>query len=192
MAENESLDLISPRAQRWNAVRDAAQKGASTEQVGAITRKIFLKMIRKVVGQFENYGVTTSDFVSKRGSPRDLKKLIRQTKCHDYAVLLVSVLESCPDASPTECIYRWGHAIFDRVFDQIGLELGGTEAFPSFFETHSFSGEVRKQLRDDFVTVSVKLTDDPHWKPVVRTKKGEARADPTAAQMQVSLIGGPR
>jgi hypothetical protein len=181
MAENESLDLTSPRAQRWNAVRDAAQKGASSEQVGSITRKTFLKAIRKVVGQFEEYGVTTSDFLGKRGSPRDLKNLVSQTKCHSY-----------PDAPPSECLYRWGHAILDTVFDQIGLELGGSEVFPSYFDTHSLFGEVRAELRGDLETVAVRLTDDPHWKPVVRVRKGEAKVDPTASQMRVSLIGGPR
>ena len=124
------------------------RRAATSEQVGAITRKTFLKAIRKVVKQFEEYGVTTGDFLGKRGSPRDLKKLVRQTKCHPYAVLLVSVLDSYPDAPPTECLHRWGHAILDTVFDQIGLELGGSEGFPSFFDTHSLFGEVRAGLRE--------------------------------------------
>ncbi len=85
MAENESLDLASPRAQRWNADRDAAQKGASSEEVGAVTRKTFLKAMRNVVKQFEEYGVSTGDFISKRGSPCELKMLVGQGVTHAIA-----------------------------------------------------------------------------------------------------------
>jgi hypothetical protein len=192
MAENEALDLKSPHAQRWTAVRDAAQKGVSCQQVGSVTRKTFLKAIRKVVGQFEKHGVTMADFFAHRSSPRALKALVRQTKNHSYAELLVSVLDSYPGASLTECLDRWGHAILDTVFDQIGLNLGGSEVFPSFFDTQSFFQEVRDGLRDDLEMVAVKLADDPHWKPTVRAKKGEAKTDTTADLLSMSLVGGSK
>ena len=192
MAENESLDLNSPNARRWNVVGDAARKGGSCQHVGSLTRRTLLKAIRDVIRQFEGYGVTTADFFAVRGSPTATKGLLRLTKHHPYAELLVSVIDSYPGAAPTDCLHRWGHAILDTVFDQIGITLGGCDVFPSFFDTKSFFGEVRDELRDDLEAVAVKLANNPHWKPVVRTKKGEVKADPTASQMQVSLIGGPK
>lgn len=192
MAENESLDLNSPNARRWNVVRDAAQKGGTCQDVGSLTRKTFLKAIRKVVRQFEGYGVTTADFLAGRGSPTAIKGLLRLTKHHPYAELLVTVMDSFPGATPTDCLHRWGHAILDTVFDKIGLTLGGCEVFPSFFDTKSFFRKVRDELQGDLEMVAVKLADNSHWKPVVRTKKGEVKADPTASQMRVSLIGGPK
>jgi len=156
-----------------------------------ITRRTFLKAIRRVLKQFEEYGVTTGDFLGKRGSPHDLKKLVRQTRCHPYAVQLESVLNSYPDVTPTECLHLWSHAILDTVFDQIGPGLAGSEVFPSFFDTHSLFVEVRAGLQGDIETTAVRLADNPHWRPVVRLRKGEARVDPTASQMQVSLLGGP-
>ncbi len=192
MAENESLDLASPRAQRWNAVLAVARRGASSEEVGAVTKKTLLKAMRNVVKQFEEYGVNTGDFLSKRGSPRELKKLVAKTNRHPYAVQLVSVLDSYLDATPTECLQRWQHAILDRVFDQLGMELGGSEVFPSFFDTHSFFDEIRTALQPDLEALASKLNDNPHYKPILRLKKGEFKADPTASQLHVSLIGGAR
>jgi hypothetical protein len=191
MAENESLDLTSPKARRWNIVRDAAQKGGSCQQVGVLTRQTFLRAIRKVLRQFDEHGVTVADFLARRGSPTAIKALLRQSKNHPYAELLVSVIESYPGALPTDCLHSWGHAILDTVFDQIGLNLGGSEVFPSFFDTHSYFRGVRDELRDELETVAARLADDPHWKPVVRAKKGEVKADPTASRMHMSLIGGP-
>jgi hypothetical protein len=192
MAENESLDLNSHNARRSNVVGDAARNGGSCQHVGSLTRKTFLKAIRKVVREFEGYGVTTADFLAARDSPSAAKGLLRITKHHPYAELLVTVIDSYPGAAPTDCLHRWGNAILDTMFDQIGLSLGGSEVFPSFFDTQSYFRAVRNELRDDLESVAVKLANDAHWKPVVRAKKGEAKADPTASQMQVSLIGGPK
>jgi hypothetical protein len=190
MAENESLDLTSPNARRWNIVKNAARKGESGQQVAELTRTIFLRAIRKVLRQFEEYGVTTADFLDRKGSSTAIKALLRQTKNHPYAELLVSVIDAYPDAPLKDCLQRWGHAILDKVFDQISLDLGGSECFPSFFDTSLFFREVRDELRDDLKKVAVRLAQDPRWKPTVRTKKGRAKIDPTSSQLHVSLIGG--
>jgi hypothetical protein len=192
MAENESLDLNTPGARRWNTVRDAAMNGGSCQQVSELTRKSFLKAIRKVLREFEESGVTTADFLASRGSPQAMKTLIRRTKNHPYAELLFTVIDSNPDTSPAECLQRWGHAILDKVFAQISLDLGGSGIFPNFYETQSFFDEVRDEVRADLDRLSAKLAADPHWKPVVRAKKGEAKIDPTESQLPVSLIGGPK
>lgn len=192
MAENESLDLTSRHARRWNMVCDAAQKGGSCQEVASLTKKMFLKALRKALQEFAGYGVTTADFFASRGSPADMRALVRQTKHHDYAELLATVIDSYPGAPPSECLDRWGHAILDKVFDQMALGLGGSPFFPSFFDTRSFFRDVRHELQDDLTKVAVKLADDPHWKPIVRKKKGEPKIDPTASQLSVSLIGGPK
>ncbi len=192
MAENESLDLTSRHARRWNTVRHAAQKGGSCQEVASLTKKTFLKALRKVLHEFEEYGVATADFLASRGSPATLRALVRQTKDHEDAERLVMVIDSYPGASPSECLDRWGHAILDKVFNQMALGLGGSQLFPSFFDTRSFFREVRNDLQDDLTKVAVKLADDPHWKPIVRTKKGEPKIDPTASELSVSLIGGPK
>jgi hypothetical protein len=192
MAENESLDLTSRHARRWNIVRDAAQKGGSCQQVASLTKTTLLRALRKVLQEFDECGMTTDDFFASRGSPAAMRALLRQTKHHDYAELLATVLDSYPSESPSECLDRWGHAILDKVFDQMALGLGGSPFFPSFFDIRSFFREVRKELRDDLARMADKLANNPHWKPSARKKKGEPKIDPTASQLSVSLIGGPK
>ncbi len=104
MAENESLDLKSPHAQRWNAVRDAAPKGASCQNVGSVTRAKLYQAIRKVRKQFKKYGVSTADFLAARGKPRALRDLLRKTEGHEFAELLTSTLGSRPEATDRECL----------------------------------------------------------------------------------------
>jgi hypothetical protein len=189
MAENESLDLGSPRAGRWFAVLNAVRKGDSCQKVGIITRKTLSRAIRVVITQFEQYGVTTADFLVNRHSPETLRKLIRQTKGHPYAELLVSVLYANP-ASDTECLHQWVNAALDKVFDQIRIRAGGSDLFPSFHDIRSFLGEVRSEVRDTLETMAANLRVDPHWKPSVRGKKGEPKVDTTAEMLSMSLVGG--
>jgi hypothetical protein len=192
MAENESLDLNSIRAGRWIAVLTAVRKGDSCEKVVMITRKCLLNAIRIVVSQFEEYEVTIADFLSSRGSPQVLRTLIRQTKGHHYAELMVSTFESNPGATNTQCLNQWLHAILDKVFDQVSLRVGGSETFPSFHDTGYFFEEVRSEVRDELSRMAIKLIDDPHWRPSFRGKKGEPKSDATVELLSMSLVGGAK
>jgi hypothetical protein len=190
MAENESLDLKSPYAQRWNAVRDAARKGTSCQKVVSITRKKFYEALRKVIRQFKVYGVTTTDFLSGRASPRTLRDLIRRTQGHPYAELLTSVLNSDPALAGAECLKQWGHAILDTVFDQISHGLVGTEHFPSFFESQTFFDQVCEGLEADIERIAIKLVENPEWEPKRASCKGAVKEDPTEELLPMSLWGG--
>jgi hypothetical protein len=190
MAENESLDLKSPNAQRWNAVRDAARKGASCQKVTSLTRKRLYDALRKVQKQFKDYGVDTAAFLLGRGSSRTLRDLVRQTKGHPYAELLVSVMNSNPDSGEVDCLKKWVHAALDAVFDQIGHGLAGSDHFPSFFESHSFFDQVRTGLEPDIGRIAAHLIEKPDWEPRRAAVKGATVEDATAELMPMSLIGG--
>ncbi len=190
MAENESLDLKSPHAQRWNAVRDAARKGASCQKITSLARKRLYDALRKVQKQFKEYGVTTADFLSARGDTRALRNLVRQTKAHPYAELLVSVMNSHPDSAHAECLKAWGHAALDAVFDQMGHGLAGSDHFPSFFEAHSFFNRVRTGLGSDVERIATHLTENPDWEPRRASVKGAPVEDVTAELLPMSLVGG--
>ena len=73
MAKNESLDLDSPYAQRWNPVRDAARRVAHPEEVVLVTKANLKGAIRKVLVEFQVCGVTTADFLAARGDSRALR-----------------------------------------------------------------------------------------------------------------------
>lgn len=190
MAENESLDLKSPHAQRWNAVRDIARKGGTCQKVVTITRKKLHEALRKVSKQFKRYGVNTADFIDGRGSPRSLRDLVRKTERHPYAELLVAVLNSNPSASGAECLNQWGHAVLDTVFDQIGHSLTGTEHFPSVFEPRRLFQQVRHGLEGDIRRIAAKLNEKPDWEPRQAATKRVSKEDTTAEMLPMSLLAG--
>lgn len=192
MAENESLDLKSPHAQRWNAVRDAARKGASCQKVGSVTRTKLYEAIRKVRKQFKEYGVSTADFLTARGKPRTLRDLLRKTGGHEFAELLISVLGSNPDATDRDCLKHWLRGVLDKMFSQIGHEVAGSDRFPSLFDTLMFFEEVQDSLEGDIELVATKLAADPECQLRQRTRKGEPKSDPTTDLLPMSLMGGPK
>ena len=189
MAENESLDLKSPNAQRWNAVRDAARKGASCRKVTSLTRQRLYDALRKVQKQFNTYGVDTAAFLAGRGSSRTLRDLVRQTKGHPYAELLVSVMNSNPGSADVECLKMWGHATLDMVFDQICHGLTGSDHFPSFFESHTFFDQVRTGRESDIERIATHLIEKPDWEPKRPSVKGAPVEDSTAELLPMSLMG---
>jgi hypothetical protein len=84
MAENESLDLNSPYAWRWNPVLEAAIGGESLEQVSSRAKKALFDSIRNTMEKFARSGVTISEFLRERHSARNLRKLVNQS-CHSQS-----------------------------------------------------------------------------------------------------------
>jgi hypothetical protein len=193
MAENESLDLKSPQAQRWNAVRDAARKGASREKVGDITRTRLYQALRKSIKQLKRRGVSVGDFLENRGNPRLLRHLVRQTEGHPYAKMLVCVLNANPDLERVECLRRWVSSVLERVFDQIDHGLAGTEYFPNFFLSQEFLGQILQDLEADIQRIATNLDKNPEWEPKRAASKGAPAAEPTEELLSMSLlIGGSK
>jgi hypothetical protein len=190
MAENESLDLNSPGGQRWNRVRDLIRKGNSCSEILEVTRATLRRAVRKVLVDFQVYGVTTADFLTARNDPKVLRNLLRKTKGHPYAELLIGVLVANPGVPNAEPLKRWGDAILDSVFDQIRHSLPKGNCSPSFFESGAVFRELHKGLTPDLEMMAIKLMDDPDWKPSVRAKNGEAKSDSTVALLSMSLMGG--
>jgi hypothetical protein len=191
VAENESLDLNSGQASRWIAVLTAVRKGEPCQKVGAVTSKVLLTGLRNTLRQFAEYGVTVADFLANQQSPEILSELVRRTKGHAYAKLLVSVLDTSPNAPNGQCLHDWIHAILDKMFDQIDQRAVGHSPFHSFHEARSFSGRVRHDLQNEIERIAANLCD-PQWKPSVRRTRGEPKVDATAELLSMSLVGGAR
>jgi hypothetical protein len=190
MAENESLDLKSPYAQRWNAVRDAARKGASCQKIAILTRKRLYAALRRVRKQFKEYGVSIADFFASRRSLPALRGLLRKTERHPYAEVLVGVLNSSPTSTEHECLKKWGHAILDMVFDGIGAGLVGTERFPSAFESLTLFRQVRHDLEDDVQRIATNLVENIDWEPRQAPCRRVSKEDATAELLPMSLLAG--
>ena len=75
-------------------MRDAFRKEGTEAETLAVTRATLRRAMRKVLVEFQLYGVTTADFLDARDNPKELRNLLRKTKGHPYAELLIGVLDS--------------------------------------------------------------------------------------------------
>jgi hypothetical protein len=72
MAENESLDLGSSYAKRWDAAFTAVQSGDLGEKVAPKVSKALYGGVRKALKQLQEHGVTLADLVNARDSRQRL------------------------------------------------------------------------------------------------------------------------
>lgn len=170
-------------------MRDVVRKGASIQEIMAVTEATLIKAVRKVLVEFQLCGVTTADLLAARDDRKALRNLLRKTKGHAYAELLIGVLDSSPGVSDTECLKRWGDAMLDTVFGQIRHSLPDASCSPSFFESQSVFRAVHNGLTPFLDRMAIGLKDNPDWKPTMQGKKGEPKVDSTRALLSMSLMG---
>lgn len=106
MAENESLDLGSPYAKRWDVVCDLVRKGASPEKVASKVEDALYKALRKALKQLREKGVTPADLLKSRGCPQVLRQLLRKTQGHDYVRLFIDATAIC-GSTEMDCVAGW-------------------------------------------------------------------------------------
>jgi hypothetical protein len=190
MAENESLDLESPRARRWSRVLEGALKGESCDKVGLRAFNALWAAISKAMKDFASGRVLIEDFLGNRTSRRNLQKLVNQTRNHQFAELLASVLNSNPQASNTQCVCLWQGAIVDKIFEQFEMKMAGKGPFASFSDTSAFLRNVRAEMGSEIERVAANIVLDRKWRPRARAKHGVGVRCSTAQILSTSLLGG--
>ncbi len=191
MAENESLDLGSSYAKRWDAAFTAAQNGDPCEKVAPKVSKALYDGVRKALKQFQEHGITLSDLLDARDSRQRLRQLIRQIGGHQYAQLFESAAHA---SGPTakDCVQGWVEAILDKVFDQICLRITETDESRTFFDLKELADTVRDAVAGDVEHLATTLANNPDWRP--QRKSGKAKSadatSPTEELMGMSLLGG--
>ncbi len=190
MAENESLDLGSSYAKRWDAAFTAVQNGDPCEKVAPKVSKALYSGLRRALKQFQEKGVTLADLLNARDSRQRLRQLIRQTGGHQYAQLFEAAAHaSAPTAK--DCLRGWLEAILDKVSDQINLRVSETDDSRTFFDLKKHMDEVREIVAADVEHIVSNLASNPDWRPQRKPGKAKAHdaASPTAELMGISLLG---
>jgi hypothetical protein len=191
MAENESLDLGSSYAKRWDAVLTAVQRGDPCDKVALKVNKALYEGVRRALRQFREQGVRLADLLNARESRPRLRQLVRQTQGHQYAQIFESAAHAS-GPSAEDCLRGWFQGILDKVFDQICLGVAKADDSRSFFEHQEHMAEVREIVAPDMEHLVTSLASNPDWRP--QRKPGEAKAQdaasPTAELMGMSLLGG--
>jgi hypothetical protein len=191
MAENESLDLGSSYAKRWDLPFAAFQRGEACAKVVARKfAKALYSGLRAAFKQLSKQGVTPSDLLDACKGGGQSRQLLRRTGGHPYVQLFVAACEaSRPDAH--ECFREWTYAIIDKVLNQIGLRVAMTDQPRSCFDIEQMAEEVRQRLAPDVEHIATNLVKNPDWRPQRKpgTAKAEDAASPTAELMPLSLRG---
>jgi len=189
MAENESLDLGNPGAQRWNQVHDAVRKGQPVVDVAKKVKRKLPAALRKAFKEFAEKGVSFEEFLANRHDPGALRGLVRKCQGHEYAHLFFETAAAEAGSDDQQVVAAFLDAIIERVTDQIAQTVAGTPQWPSFPDIRHYLGQVKQEVQPDVQRIADKLGHDPTWKPTAsRSNKGE-HTDPTKEMMDMSLLG---
>jgi hypothetical protein len=191
MAENESLDLGSSGAKRWESPFTSIQNRVPCEKIAPKISKALYGGIRKALKQFQEQGVKLAALLNFRHSRQQLHQLVRQTEGHEYAQLFESAAHAS-GPSAQDCLRGWVEAILDKVFDQLCLRVTETDESRSFFELKEVTDEVREIITSDVEHIVSNLATNPDWRPQRKPGKAKAKdaASPTAELLGMSLLGG--
>lgn len=191
MAENESLDLSSPYAKRWDVPFNAVQNGDPSEKVAPKVSKALYGGVRRTLKQFREHGVTLADLVSARDSRQRLRLLVHKTEGHQYAQLFASAAHAS-GPTPEDCVRSWVEAILDKITDQVCLRVSETDDSRTLFELKEHMDEVREIIAADVEHIAVNLARNPDWRPQRKPGKAKAgdAASPTEELLGMSLLGG--
>ncbi len=188
VAENESLDLGSHNARRWDEVYNGIRDGTPWEKVAPKVSKKLHDALRKVFKQLAEKGVPFEQLLAARESPGALNQLVKKSGNHPYAVLFrdVCLSESTKEAAEVLKSFVW--AAWETVSDQIEHRLASPAGGRSLVDLQIFVNEVNHLIESDVNRLAQKLAEDPTQVPARVGKKG-SKVDPTTEMLPMSLLG---
>lgn len=180
MAENETLDVnVSPRLQR---VCRAFQQSEQEAQMEERLRRYFYSFIRQSLKNIADKGVSLEELLRAAcGSAGDLHDVLRRSRQHDFARLLADNAE--PDISHTELLQRTMNGLWDRVVDQLALEVVPCPMWPNFPDLNDRLDQLRSGVQPDLQRIANRLAEDAEWEPRVPPRRG------VATQVEAPLFG---
>lgn len=188
MAENESLNLGSQDARRWDEVYNGIRDGTPWDKIAPKVSKKLHEAFRKVFKQLAEKGVPFEQLFAARESPGTLNQLVKNSGNHPYAVLFrdVCMSESSKEAEGVVKSFVW--AIWETISDQIEHRLASPEGGRSLVEFQIAVNEVNQLIESDVNRLAQKLAENPAQVPARIGKKG-SKADPTTEMLPMSLLG---
>ena len=127
MAENESLDLGSQNARRWDEIAEDFRNGTPWEKIAPKVTKKLHEALRKMFKQLEKKGVSFEQLLNARGSPDALNELVKKTGNQPFAVLFQDVCASAGDGTmeTQRVVNDFVWSVWDTISDQIEMRTVG-------------------------------------------------------------------
>ena len=191
MAENESLDLGSQNARRWDEIAEDFRNGTPWEKIAPKVTKKLHEALRKLFKHLEKKGVSFEQLLNARGSPDALNELVKKTGNQPYAVLFRDVCASAADSTMESqgVVNDFVWSIWETISDQIEMRTVGPDR--TFVDLQIKTNEVNQLIEPDVNRLSQKLADNPAKVPARVGKKG-SKSDPTTEMMPMSLLGSEK
>jgi hypothetical protein len=187
VAENESLDLGTRNARRWDKVHNAICEGKPAEIVARLAGKELYAALRRTLKQMAKSGVPIDHFLQARGSPDALRSLVKKAKGHDYAQLLADTAVAEKSCDWEGVIRAFVENIRDKVFDQLLVHSNGDR---TLVDGQICVNEAAHQLEPDIQRIARNLANNPTWVPKLAGKRGSVKVNPTEEMLPMSLIKG--
>lgn len=186
MAENESLDLGSPNARRWDDIFNGIQNGTPWEKVAPKVSKKLHDALRKVFKQLAKKGVPFEQLLAARESPGALNQLVKKTGNHPFAVLFRDVCFSENGTDTVGVLKSFVCGVWETISDQIEHRLASADR--TLVDLQIAVNEINQLIEPDVNRLAQKLAENPAQVPPRVGKKGST-VDPTSEMLPMSLLG---
>jgi hypothetical protein len=186
VAENESLDLGSPNARRWDEVFNGFRNGTPWEKIASKVSTKLHDALRKVFKQLAKKGVPFAQLLAARESLGALNQLVKKTGNHPSAILfrVVCLSEHGKDAAGVLNSFVWG--LWETISDQIELRLASADR--TLVDLQIAVNEINQLIEPDVNRLAQKLAENPAEVPPRVGKKG-SKVDATTEMLPMSLLG---
>jgi hypothetical protein len=133
VAENETLTIDDRTASRWEPLRERISSGHSPSSCFADIEREFYQGLRRACRFMRRRGVTLECLLTTAfQNPDALEDLVRQTRCQEYAGLLLNVVRCQVFLSLEQLVAAWLSAVWDSIRDLLWLDLSGHAHDSSF------------------------------------------------------------
>ena len=124
MAENETLSVNGSTASRWRSVQQRLSSGTPASDCFPEIEQQFYRGLRGARRMWGDRDVTLEGLLTVAlERPADLEALVRQTRNHDHARVLLDVVRSRQFLSLDQLVFAWLAAVWDSIRDQLRFDL---------------------------------------------------------------------
>ncbi|MBI1901867.1 MAG: hypothetical protein HYS13_12245 [Planctomycetia bacterium] len=187
MAENESLDLQSPGARRWDEIFDRLCTGQAPEEVAPDVFEAIRRAYRQSLADIKRNGVQYSQLLESRASPEKLNDNVRQAKNHPYALLLRDECVSKDAESAHDILRSFVLAIWQTMSDQFLVTRASPTEGRTLADLQSLVENVTRLIQPELDRLAARLSENPDRVPRKKPGKGP-KADSTDEQIEKSLL----